>query len=534
MVLSGSYDNYHFADSVNTGGGNQVSQAGIYLGTIQESLSSLGWFPTNDTEKDLAYGHDSNTMDYENAIGITCMEISFYLDTYTVVDPAWSGSNSGLKSYLMFSKVHFTDNSNARTTTQIWFTDLNDGTTSLSINVKAPSPSGTTNNQIKTAKFIINNIQDFLNLHQWYHLVIRLHNPTGDRFEAEILIGNTGKSKDGTSSGVTESILQNPFGLGNSSVNAGFYIRFVALLEDGNQLTCIDMFMGRNSPAHGECTLRFALGTQASQSSVGNKLARNFIGGLAEFRLWKSKRRDARAYSALQQDKFLPVVYDQTGDYQNLAHCFRLNQTGVTTATDYTDLGEYNAIFTDAGSSLALSEPSYLPYETGYPYDISSHVGATGEIRFVTAEAIGSATALDFLGQQFATGAAGQPYYREALPDKELNAIPGIADFNELASDQIPVRIAIDDYYNGLRYLLPGTGQVLQDDETNAYYLQTVPFYPLAGRDVVYSKFYIIENNSLIGGGDFINYYANPSHGPFIYVVNDTGRAFFGDPRDLL
>jgi hypothetical protein len=82
--------------------------------------------------------------------------------------------------------------------------------------------------------------------------------------------------------------------------------------------------------------------------------------------------------------------------------------------------------------------------------------------------------------------------------------------------------------------LLPGTGQVLQDDETNAYYLQTVPFYPLARRDVVYSKFYIIENNSLIDGGDFINYYANPSHGPFIYVVNDTGRAFFGDPRDLL
>jgi len=541
MVLSGSYNNYHLADSVNIGGGNQPNATGIYLGAYS-SLAGLGFFPTNDTEKDLAFGHNGSAMNYDAAYGITCMEIFFYLDTHTIQNPSWGG-NSSRFSYLFYTRSEFTDGSNSRTLTQVFFS-MNGSNLDLNLTFKVLSPSSTSNNQQRTSKIILTSVNNYLNTGQWYHLVVRLNDQDTNIFENEVLIGNTGKNKDGTSSAVSESILDGDFGTANSDVNNGKYIRITQILEnqDNNQVTTYAMFVGRNNPSHSACRLVFGLGTQGNVNSVTNRLARNLIGGIAEFRLWNSTRRNAKSYFELQNNKFEPVVYSADGDYPDLAHCFRFNETGVTSATDYVDVGQYNGIFTDSRSHISDLDPSYPPYETGYPYDIDPFSGDPPGPKYFSGHAAGHADAIDFFGQQFATGVGGVPYYREALP-AELGAVPPPNGFEELAQDNTPVRIAVRDYYNGLVYLLPGTGTVQEDLpdaidtdlglEGIGLFVRTDVFYPLAGKDVVYSQFYLIENASLTEGLDNINYYASSISGPSIIVVNDSGVGFITESEAL-
>ena len=533
MVLSGSYNNYHFADSVNTGGGNQPEATGIFLGA-SATLAGSGWFPTNDTEKDLAFGHNNSTLNYDAAYGITCMEIFFYLDTHTIQNPGWGG-NPNEYSFLFYTRSEFSG-FGSRTLAQIYFS-MNGSNLDFNINIKAGSPNSITNDQLKTSKFILTSVNNYLNTGQWYHLIVRLNDVSVGVFESELLIGNTGKNKDGTSSAVPESILDGNFATNNSEVNNGKYMRVAQNIESstsgGTQITTYCMFVGRNEPTHSQCRVIIALGTQGNVSNFNNRLARTFIGGISEFRLWNSTRRNAKSYFELQNNKFEPVVYSSTGDYPDLAHCFRFNETGVTSATDYVDVGQYNGVFTDGQSHISDLDPSYLPYEAGYPYDIASFSGDPPGPKFVTGHAAGHADAIDFFGQQFATGVGGVPYYREALPNKPLNTVGGIESLDQLHEETgVPVRVAVQDYYNQLIYLLPGTGEVLEDDQNNLY-IQTPVFYPISGQEVVYSTFYVIENISLTTDTDSVNAYGSPSQGPYIYVVDDEGRAFLGNVNAL-
>ena len=503
MVLSGSYNNYHLA---STAGGSPSA----YLVNFQEGdFEDSGFFPTSNAEQNTMWWNGSTA----SGIGITCIECFFYLDQYPT---------SGNPYMFRTRSRRVNNNNNTNTSDSLYVRLLNDGT--FRVFVRAISPNGQNNDGTNGRTIDIVNANNFLNIDQWYHLVIRISPSTGDNKVVEVLIGNTGKNIDGTDHGGAVSNLTVPFSTQNP--NEESYYRAADEYED-NEGGPFALFFKWNSTDMSANTnqIRIAIGTDPQNNSTRLD-GRSIPGGLAEFRFWKSNILNTKSYFELENNKNRPVVYSPDGDYPDLVHCFRLNETGASlSAADYTDVGQYTGRFFDTYSNV----DNITPYVAGYPYDIASFTGDPPEPKYVTGHAAGHADAIDFLGRQFATGVGGVPYYREALPNKPFNAINGITDFDQLADDQTPVRIAVQDYYNGVVYLLPGTGVLGQDDETNAFFIQTPVYFPLSGQDVVYSTFYLIENNSLIDDGDFINHYANTSQGPYSYVVDDTGRAFLGN-----
>ena len=540
MVLSGSYTNNHFADSVNTGGGNHTSPAGVWMSLYNSPATVGGIFPTTAEEFGEMYGDFDTAFDQELAIGITCVECFFYLDTYSTVNPDW-GDNSNLESYLFeFRSVLASSGwgKNRRNMMGRFKIDPNNANNiNLEIYLRVGSPSSADSNSTQTNTFTFVNVQNYLNLNQWYHLIMRVDYTDPDANGVEVLIGNTGKTKTGASSGVSESDTASLTTV-PSEINEGSYLRESIAFND-NEFTPFTIFIGRQNQTIDNSGHRVAIGTQAlsnSDSNIDRKYARSFIGGLAEFRFWKSGLTNVKSHFELQNSKFIPVVYSSTGDYPDLVHCLRLNESSPSQGSDFIDVGQYNMSF--AGDTYVGNIDS----EAGYPYDIASFSGDPPSPKYFSGHAAGHAEGIDFFGQQFATGIGGVPYYREALP-AELGAVPPPAGFDQLAENNTPVRIAIRDYYNGLVYLLPGTGTVQDDvpddiDESLGLagiglFVRTDVFYPLTGKDVVYSQFYLIENASLIEGLDNINYYASSISGPSIIVVNDSGVGFITESEAL-
>jgi hypothetical protein len=83
-----------------------------------------------------------------------------------------------------------------------------------------------------------------------------------------------------------------------------------------------------------------------------------------------------------------------------------------------------------------------------------------------------------------------------------------------------------------LTYLLPGTGYVSAEPADAGqgidadWYINLTSFVCNAGKDVVYSKYWLINAEVLEGGA--IQYYASPPNGPHHIVQHETGKIFFG------
>ena len=516
MVLSGSYNNYHLA---STAGGSPSA----YLVNFEEGdFEDSGFFPTSNAEQNTMWWNGSTA----SGIGITCIECFFYLDEYPT---------SGNPYMFRTRSRRVNNNGDTNTSDSFYVRLLNNGT--FRVFVRAISPGGQSSDGTESRTIDIVNANNFLNIDQWYHLVIRISPGIGDNRVVEVLIGNTGKSIDGTDHGGAVSNLTVPFSIQNP--NEGSYYRAADEYEDA-QGGPFALFFKWNSTDMSANTnqIRIAIGTDP-QTSSQRLNGRSIPGGLAEFRFWKSNISNTKSYFELENNKNKPVVYSPDGDYPDLVHCFRLNETGASlSAADYADVGQYTGRFFDTYSNV----DNITPYVAGYPYDIASFTGDPPEPKFVTGHSAGHAKAIDFFGQQFATGVGGVPYYREALP-AELGAVSQPDTFDQLAENNTPVRIAVRDYYNGLVYLLPGTGTVQEDvpDDIDTtlglegigLFVTTDVFYPLAGKDVVYSQFYLIEDASLTEGLDNINYYASSISGPSIVVVNDSGVGFITESEAL-
>lgn len=511
MVLSGSYNNHHL-------------NAGYLVNYMDGSFQQSGFFPTSNNEQDIMWWNGGNP-----GIGVTCFEGFFYLSSY----PTDGNSNK-----LMFrARSQRTTNSGTNNFEMLYIRFDRDG--DITVYVRRTSPSSENQNGTGTHTIIIPNMGNILNLNEWYHLVIRMYapSPSSDNRITEVLIGNTGKNVDGTDhEGVASTLDGSNFATNNA--NGQYYFRASANSTDseGGPLALFFKWNSNNAEDNSS-TIRASIGTNGN--STGNLDNNAFPGGIADIRFWKSDIFNTKSYFELESNKNKPVVYSPDGDYPDLLHCFRLNETGVSlSAADYVDVGQYTGRFFDTHSNVN----SVTPYTAGYPYDLASFVGDPPSPKYFSGHAAGHAEGIDFFGQQFATGIGEVPYYREALP-AELGLVNPPDNFDQLAQNNTPVRIAIRDYYNGLVYLLPGTGTVqddVPDDIDNdlglggvGLFVTTDVFYPLTGKDVVYSQFYLIENASLTEGLDNINFYASSISGPSIVVVNDSGVGFITESEAL-
>lgn len=509
MVLSGSYNNHHLN--------------GGYLVNYQDgNFITSGFFPTSNAEQDIMWWNGGSP-----GVGVTCFESFFYLDSYP----------DGTNRFLIRARSQRTGNN-----AEVFYVRF-DRDDDITVSVRRTSPNSANNNGNGSQIIIIAGASDILNLGEWYHLIVRMHAPpilgggTSDQRIIEVLIGNTGKNVNGTDhAGGTSTLEAGNFATDNA--NGQYYFRASANFNDGQGGPFAAFFKWNSTDVETNTnTVRIAIGTNSNNLNTLNSAI--FPGGIADVRFWKSTVFDTKSYFELENNKNKPVVYSPDGDYPDLLHCFRLNETGASlSAADYADVGQYTGRFFDTYSNV----DSVTPYAAGYPYDIASFVADPPEPKYFSGHAAGHADAIDFFGQQFATGVGGVPYYRQALP-AELGAVPPPNGFEELAQDNTPVRIAVRDYYNGLVYLLPGTGTVQEDLpdaidtdlglEGIGLFVRTDVFYPLAGKDVVYSQFYLIENASLTEGLDNINYYASSISGPSIIVVNDSGVGFITESEAL-
>jgi hypothetical protein len=126
----------------------------------------------------------------------------------------------------------------------------------------------------------------------------------------------------------------------------------------------------------------------------------------------------------------------------------------------------------------------------------------------------------------------GNPVYRDKLFTAGRD-VEQLTDFSlqGLMGDGMGFRFAVEDYYNGLTYLLPGTGYVSVDTEGVAdWYISLTGFVCNADKDVVYSRYWLINAEALEGGT--IQYYASPPNGPHHIVQHETGKIFFGVSLD--
>lgn len=512
MVLSGSYNNHHL-------------DAGYLINYQDGNFQEAGFFPTSNAEQDTMWWNGpSGSTSYSSGIGVTCFECFFYLSSYP------TGTSN---RFIIRARSYKSGNNH-----EMFYVRF-DRDDDLSVFTRRISPNAPNNNGAPGGTLVIPNLPNIVNLNQWYHLVIRMYAPdvSSNQRIIEVLIGNTGKNVDGTDHGGGASTLDgNNFATDNA--NGQYYFRADDIKSD-NQGGPFALFYRYNDADVETDTnsIRIAIGT--TSMNMDNLDSQIFPGGIADIRFWKSDIFNTKSYFELENNKNKPVVYSPDGDYPDLLHCFRLNETGTSlSAADYVDVGQYTGRFFDTYSNVG----SVTPYSAGYPYDIASFAGDPPGPKFVTGHAAGHAEAIDFFGQQFATGVGGVPYYREALP-AELGVVTGVNGFDQLSENNTPVRIAVRDYYNGLVYLLPGTGTVQEDvpddiDENLGLdgiglFVTTDVFYPLAGKDVVYSQFYLIENASLTEGLDNINYYASSISGPSIIVVNDSGVGFITESEAL-
>jgi hypothetical protein len=140
-----------------------------------------------------------------------------------------------------------------------------------------------------------------------------------------------------------------------------------------------------------------------------------------------------------------------------------------------------------------------------------------------------------FYGEEFGVDMDGNPVYRdklftdgrdvEPLTNYQLEALMGVDD------NPVGFRFAVEDHYNGKTYLLPGTGYVSEEPASGVidadWYINLTSFVCNAGKDVVYSRYWLI-NAQVLEANNNIQYYASPPNGPHHIVQHETGKIFFG------
>jgi hypothetical protein len=238
-------------------------------------------------------------------------------------------------------------------------------------------------------------------------------------------------------------------------------------------------------------------------------------------------------YGKLESLKTVPVDGDQHAD---LVHCFRLNETGASlSVADYEDVGVLNGTFESAVSNISSTSP-----DSGYPYDIVGQGPSGPTDHKVSATIAGQSTIYDFYGRPFGVDGDGNTVYREKLfiAERSINSQLDVnGDLDQLQADGL--RIAVTDYYNGKTYLLPGLATINEDTEDGSdFYLSlSGTFICNSGQDVVFSNYYLVENDPLYevdpaNNLPSVSYYLSTNQGPSHYVGSETGNIFVGVTLD--
>jgi hypothetical protein len=510
---TGSYDPYHLG---NTGHTDATEGAGAYLGWWNESHQAHGLFPQTQTELEGMWA---------DKIGVTCIETFFYIARF---------DNSGMKYQFAVDLRQRIPLAGQNNTTNICGYQLRlTATTTNELRVRFgyvlgdPGTNGWSGNTI----LAVNNVDNWMSPDEWYHSVLRYNSGAN---QWEWLVGRLGKNSNGTDAGGTVDSLNNVFWGPGESQNthlAGSYFRMAQNETDPANGPLL-VFMARetdtdDSSLIGSSGLSGFFGTQHN-NTASIKLDRSWPGGHCEHRFWKSSINNSRTHAQLENLKNTDVDGDQ---HSELVHCFRLNETGASlSVADYEDVGTLNGTFESAVSNISSTSP-----DSGYPYDIVGQ-GPSGPTEHeASATIVGMARTYQFYGEEFGVDMDGNPAYRDKLftNDRIVEQLMNYSLEELLGAGGNPVgfRFAVKDYYNGLTYLLPGTGYVSEEPADGAtdvdWYINLTSFVCNAGKDVVYSRYWLI-NAEVLERDNKIQYYASPPNGPHHIVQHETGKIFFG------
>jgi len=503
---TGSYDPYHLGDTAHS---TATAGAGIFLGWWLESHQAHGLFPQTQSELDGMWA---------SKIGITCVETFFYISRF---------DNSGMNyqfavdirqqatSRICGYQLRLRTNNNLRV--RFGYVLGDDGTNGWSGNTSMETAS----------------VNSWINTDEWYHSILR-YNSTDSQWEW--LVGRLGKNSDGTDAGGTVDNLDGTFWgsqEGDTTHTPGKYFRMLKTVSDTNAVGPILLFIHRQTDNSDNSMLNTSglagfFGTQQTNNST-NKRNRSWPGGHCEHRFWKSHINSARTYGQLNNLKTVDADGDQ---HTELVHCFRFNETGASlSVSDFVDVGTLDGTFEAAVSQINSNSP-----DSGYPYGITTGV----KEHEVSATIVGMARTYQFYGEEFGVDMDGNPAYRDKLFTNDRDVAPlGGNQLEALMGDGMGFRFAVEDYYNGLTYLLPGTGYVSEEPASGVidadWYINLTSFVCNAGKDVVYSKYWLINAEVLEGNNETpssIQYYASPPNGPHHIVQHETGKIFFGVSLD--
>jgi len=513
MPGTGVYTPYHLGDVDHTA----VDQgANSYVGIFNHDHVAQGFFPLNSTEVEAMW------VDKE---GITCVEMFFYL----------SHLNQGQASFLADIRIKGTGGT-AKKSLQV---RVKVKSNKLSLKnkfyyVRSSNDSDTSSGEITLESALFPT--DWIFDDEWYHWILRWNS---GNTQWEWLLGRLGKNSDGTdAAGVTPDNITNGFWGPQETYNAPGNERYFRMYhgdtdpEVGPLLLFWDVQDLNGTPLADSKTSIF-LGTQQHSSSA-TRTTKSIAGGHCEHRFWKSGMDSVRTYAQLEAGKNEAFGGSPGGVPQTaLAHCFRLNNTGISRGSEYIDAGSYSAAFHRNYCSLASRD-------LGYPYDITSQDPSGPIDHTVSASIVGQSTIYDFYGRPFGVDGNGNTVYREKLftNERSINSQLDVnGDLNQLQADGL--RIAVTDYYNGKTYLLPGLATINEDTEDGSdFYLSlSGTFICNSGQDVVFSNYYLVENDPLYevdpaNNLPSVSYYLSANQGPSHYVGSETGNIFIGVTLD--
>jgi len=514
---TGSYDPYHLG---NTGHTSATQGADAYLGWWLESHQAHGLFPQTQSELDGMW---------DSKIGVTCIETFFYIARF---------DNSGMKYQFavdLRQRISLEDN----TSSNICGYQIRlSATTNNPLRVRFGYVRGDldTNGWSGNSILTVNNVDNWMSPDEWYHSVLR-YNSTDSQWEW--LVGRLGKNSNGTDAGGTVDSLNSGFWgpeEGDTTHTPGKYFR-IAKNETSPANGPLLVFMTRETDTDGSSLIGTSglsgfFGTQQVNTD-SSKRNRSWPGGHCEHRFWKSHINAAINYGKLESLKTVPVDGDQQAD---LVHCFRLNETGASlSVADYEDVGVLNGTFESAVSNISSTSP-----DSGYPYDIVGQGPSGPTDHEVSATIAGQSTIYDFYGRPFGVDGDGNTVYREKLftAERSINSQLDVnGDLDQLQADGL--RIAVTDYYNGKTYILPGLATINEDTEDSSdFYLSlSGTFICNSGQDVVFSNYYLIENDPLYevdpaNNLPSVSYYLSTNQGPSHYVGSETGNIFIGVTLD--
>lgn len=502
---TGSYDPYHLG---NTGHTSATQGADAYLGWWLESHQAHGLFPQTQSELDGMWA---------DKIGVTCIETFFYISRF---------DNSGMKYQFAVDLRQRISLENGTASNICGYQMRLSATTNNPLRVRFGYVRGNldTNGWSGNSILTVNNVDNWMSPDEWYHSVLR-YNSTDSQWEW--LVGRLGKNSNGTDAGGTVDSLNSGFWgpeEGDTTHTPGKYFR-IAKNETSPANGPLLVFITRETDTDGSSLIGTSglsgfFGTQQVNTD-SSKRTRSWPGGHCEHRFWKSHINAAISYERLESLKTVPVDGDQQAD---LVHCFRLNETGASlSVADYEDVGVLNGTFESAVSNISSTSP-----DSGYPYDIVGQGPSGPTDHEVSATIAGMSRTYQFYGEEFGVDMDGNPVYRDKLFTAGRDVEQLLSQSLEgLLGDGMGFRFAVEDYYNGLTYLLPGTGYVSVDTEGVAdWYISLTGFVCNADKDVVYSRYWLMNAEALEGGT--IQYYASPPNGPHHIVQHETGKIFFG------